>query len=164
LQEYYQTKDQSRWTVILPNYVALIEAAHAILWLGGVFCPVNHQLPVQDFAHALSLTQSEYLIAYGPLVAKVKEAIGLAKRKHHGFQTPQVLVALAPDYSSSYRDLYENIRYDKILPVPHYNNTERRLTSIHLSSGTTGLAKGVKISHLNYIANVHQLFAHDPER
>ncbi|KAF5643027.1 AMP-binding enzyme [Fusarium tjaetaba] len=164
LQEYYQPKDQTRWTVILPNCVALIEAAHAILWLGGVFCPVNHQLPVQDFAHALSLTQSEYIIAYGPLVAKVKEAIGLAKRKHPGFQTPHILVALAPKYSSSYRDLYENIRYDKILPVPHYNNTENRLASIHLSSGTTGLPKGVKISHLNYIANVHQLFAHDPER
>ncbi|KAJ9638082.1 hypothetical protein H2204_004393 [Knufia peltigerae] len=164
LKERYRPRDQSRWTVILPNCVAIIEAAHAVLWLGGVFCPVNHQLPVQDFTHALLLTESEYIIAYGPIIRKVEKAIESARQKNPSFPRPQIIVALAANPSPPYKDLYQDIAYEKSLPVPHYDNTEDRIASIHLSSGTTGLPKGVRLSHLNYVANVHQLWTHDPNR
>lgn len=93
----------------------------------------------------------------------MKEAIKAARRKDSNTSTPQIIVVLDESHSH-YPTLYQGFSAHKILPVPHYNSTEDRLTSIHLSSGTTGLPKGVKLSHLNYVANVYQLQRHDPDR
>jgi len=64
LSVHYNPPDQSRWAVILPNCITLIEAAHAVLWLGGVFCPINHQLMPSEIAHSLLLSKPKYIIAY----------------------------------------------------------------------------------------------------
>jgi long-subunit acyl-CoA synthetase (AMP-forming) len=53
---------------------------------------------------------------------------------------------------------------ESILDVPHWPDTSTRLASIHLSSGTTGKSKGVKLTHHNYVANCYQLAAHDPKQ
>src|ERR1700761_6538295 len=62
LCNYYNPKDQSRWAIILPNSVAYLEAVHAVLWLGGVFCPINHQLKVGEIAHALAVSKPDFAI------------------------------------------------------------------------------------------------------
>jgi 4-coumarate--CoA ligase len=43
-------------------------------------------------------------------------------------------------------------------------NTADHLASIHLSSGTTGQPKGVRLTHYNFVANCYQLYAHDPQQ
>ncbi|TPX11263.1 uncharacterized protein E0L32_001081 [Thyridium curvatum] len=163
LHSRYNPRDQSRWALILPNCVTIIEAFHAVLWLGGVVCPINHQLPASDISHALAVTKPEYAIVYAPVVRKVEEAIEAARRKDPNASAPQIIVVLDESHSH-YPTLHQGFSAHKILPVPHYNSTEDRLASIHLSSGTTGLPKGVKLSHLNYVANVYQLQRHDPDR
>src|ERR1700760_2171337 len=62
LVHHYKPEDQSRWAIILPNSVAYLEAVHAVIWLGGVFCPINHQLKAGEIAHALIVSKPKFAI------------------------------------------------------------------------------------------------------
>jgi 4-coumarate--CoA ligase len=168
LVEKYAPRDQSRWAIVLPNSIALIETCHAVLWLGGVFCPINHLLTVHDMGHALAVCKAEYVVVFADVLEKVKEAVTISRSLHLGEQprkSPEIIIGLGSatttaGASTSISSLLASATTS--LPVPHYADTRNRLASIHLSSGTTGPSKGVGLSHYNYIANVLQLFAHDP--
>lgn len=160
LAKAFTPRDQSRWAVILPNSVAYIEACHTILWLGGVFCPINHLLTVHELVSALSICQPEYIIAYAPIVPKLEEAI--TSMRSSNAQSPAPTVIIGCGRSPSHPALHTYLAAAP-LPIPHYDNTQSRLASIHLSSGTTGNSKGVGLSHYNYVANVLQMFAYDPD-
>ncbi|EXJ61278.1 uncharacterized protein A1O5_11835 [Cladophialophora psammophila CBS 110553] len=162
LTQQYSPKDQSRWAVILPNSVAYIEAIHAVLWLGGVFCPINHQLKAGEIAHALTVSKPAFVIVYSKVLEKVIEAIELAKQNCPDLKDPEVLTALGST-TKGLRNLYADFISPEQLPIPHYRDTRKRLASIHLSSGTTGNPKGVGLSQYNYVANVLQMWAHDPD-
>ncbi|KAL3496366.1 hypothetical protein BJX62DRAFT_222055 [Aspergillus germanicus] len=137
----FNPADQSRWAVILPNSVTIVEAVHAILWLGGVACPINHQLLPSEIAHALTVCKPTYIIAYGKIAGRVEDAISVVRQnEERDFTSPTPL------------------------GVPHYDDTRSCLATIHQSSGTTGLPKGVGLSQYNYISNVYELWKHDPER
>ena len=162
LSQHYRPADQSRWAIILPNSVAFIEAVHAVLWLGGVFCPINHQLKAGEIAHALEVSKPAFVIVYTDVVAKVVEAVELAIKSHPDFARPAILTAIGSSVDG-FPSLFANFTSSDSLPVPHYDDSRTRLASIHLSSGTTGLPKGVGLSQYNYVANVLQMWAHDPD-
>ncbi|KIW84585.1 hypothetical protein Z517_03835 [Fonsecaea pedrosoi CBS 271.37] len=162
LTQQYSPGDQSRWAVVLPNSVAYIEVVHAVLWLGGVFCPINHLLKPGEIAHALTVSKPKFLIVYSKVWATVKEAIKLAKDKCPELKDLEVLTAIGAP-TKGFRHLHPDLLASEELSVPHYLDTRKRLASIHLSSGTTGNPKGVGLSHYNYIANVLQMWAHDPD-
>ena len=160
LNNAYKPIDQSRWAVILPNSIALVESCHTVLWLGGIFCPINHLLTSYDMGHALATCMPDYLLVYADIMPKILEAITTAKSIAPDLVEPQVITALG---KVPHTPGLESFLASSALPIPHYPDTRRRLASIHLSSGTTGVSKGVGISHFNYIANVLQMFAHDPD-
>ncbi|KAK5230553.1 hypothetical protein LTR47_007407 [Exophiala xenobiotica] len=162
LKQRLNPSDQSRWAVILPNSVSYIEAVHAILWLGGIWCPINHQLKPGEIANAMTVSKPEFVIVYTPIVDKVIEAIRLAQRNSVEWASPHIITAIGSP-RGGHPDLYGNFMASSGLSVPHYENTGQRLASIHLSSGTTGDPKGVGLSHYNYIANVYQMWEHDPD-
>ncbi|KIX93297.1 uncharacterized protein Z520_10940 [Fonsecaea multimorphosa CBS 102226] len=162
LTRQYSPHDQSRWAIILPNSVAYLEAVHAVLWLGGIFCPINHQLKAGEIAHALTVSKPTFVIVYSRVWDTVKEAINLARGKCPDLKDPEVLTAIGPPVQGL-RHLHADFMASEQLTVPHYPDTKTRLASIHLSSGTTGNPKGVGLSQYNYIANVLQMWAHDPD-
>lgn len=148
----------------MPNSVTILEAFHAVLWVGGVACPINHQLKAGEIAHALSVSKPEFVIAYSQVLEKVSEAVGIAKSKGSPtFIEPKIIIAVEEDdrERQSHPSL-SSFLASKRLPVRHHQCTRTRLASIHLSSGTTGDPKGVGLSHYNYVANCLELFAHDP--
>ena len=77
-----------------------------------------------------------------------------------GTRGPPIITAIGRKDSHPY---LQDFISSKSLPIPHYTDTRDHLASIHLSSGTTGSSKGVGLSHFNYIANVLQMWAHDPD-
>lgn len=160
LTKSFNPRDLSRWAVILPNSVAYVEACHTILWAGGVFCPINHLLTAHELAAALSICKPEYIIAYAPIVEKLQDAVVLAGRGSTAVPSPHIILGIGR--SSAYPSLHTYLASSP-LAIPHYADTRRRLASIHLSSGTTGNSKGVGLSHYNYVANVLQMFMHDPD-
>ncbi len=162
LTQHYRPEDQSRWAIILPNSVAYLEAVHAVLWMGGVFCPINHQLKAAEIAHALIASKPRFAIVYPDILEIVLEAVEVAASSCSDFTKPELLTAIGSPVQG-FRNLHADCMAPQVLRVPHHCDARRRLASIHLSSGTTGNPKGVGLTHYNYVANVFQMWAHDAD-
>lgn len=164
LNETYNPQVGDRWAVILPNCVEYIELFHALLWVGGVGCPINHALKPSELAHGLVVSKPKYIFAYGESLDNLLQGIKIAKAElaHSGtiWSSPTVITVI--NRRSSYAHAPADFLSASILPIPHYTDTTTHLASIHLSSGTTGTPKGVELTHHNFVANVYQLYAHDP--
>lgn len=167
LSKTFAPRDQARWAVILPNSCDYVEVVHAVLWTGGVVCPINHAIVAADIAHGLIVTRPDFAIVYGPVVAKVEEAIGIAekdlKAQGVGWKPPTILsIVERPDSRvAHYKHIPDDFSFRETLEIPQYDDTRQRLATIHLSSGTTGKPKGVELTHHNFVSNVKQLEAHD---
>jgi acyl-CoA synthetase (AMP-forming)/AMP-acid ligase II len=161
-----EADDGDRWAVILPNSVDFIEVSHAILWTGGVFCPINHAIKAAEIAHGLCVSRPKFVIAYGKVLDNVKDAIAMASealgKQRVAWIRPQIITVV--EKVSGYKHIPEDFKAETSLRIPHWRDTSTRLASIHLSSGTTGLPKGAELTHYNYVANCYQLYAHDPNQ
>ncbi|KAF1844962.1 AMP-binding enzyme [Cucurbitaria berberidis CBS 394.84] len=164
LRKSYSPVEGDRWAVILPNCVEYIELFHALLWVGGVGCPINHALKAIEIAHALAVSRPKYIFAYSASLANVLEGIRIAKvelaQTGTTWKDPTVMTVI--NRHGTYAHAPDDFISSQTLAIPHYGDTTTRLASIHLSSGTTGAPKGVQLTHYNFVANVHQLYAHDP--
>ncbi|KAF2110321.1 AMP-binding enzyme [Lophiotrema nucula] len=167
LSRTYSPRDQSHWAVILPNSCDYIEIVHAILWLGGVVCPINHAIVAAEIAHGLTVTRPDYVVVYGPVVETVEEAIQIAESelRKSGVQwrAPTVITIVERAERGGYKHIPDDFLSPSkaLLPIPQYADTRQRLATIHLSSGTTGPPKGVELTHYNFVSNCKQLEAHD---
>ncbi|KAI1415019.1 AMP-binding enzyme [Hypoxylon sp. FL1857] len=157
---------QARWAIILPNSVDFLELFHAILWTGGVVCPINHALKAAEIGHGLAVSRPHFVVSYGVTAAVASEALQLAKKELDGqgvnWETPQTITIITRVQGLSY--LPDDYISAERLPIPHWPDTSDRLASIHLSSGTTGKPKGVELTHYNFVSNCYQLLAHDREQ
>ncbi|KAI1258438.1 AMP-binding enzyme [Xylariaceae sp. FL1019] len=164
-QQKLKPADQARWAIILPNSVDFLELVHAILWTGGVVCPINYALKPSEIGHGLSVARPDFVVSYGQTVPVVQEAVKIATKsladQAATWRVPQVITILnrVPGHLHVPDDFFASER----LPVPHFGDTRKRLATIHLSSGTTGNPKGVELTHFNFVANCYQLFARDPK-
>ncbi|CAG9948094.1 unnamed protein product [Clonostachys rosea f. rosea IK726] len=160
-----QPPDQSRWAIILPNSVGFLELVHAVIWTGGVACPINHALKSTEIGHGLAVCQPAFIVAYGQILGSVEEAIAVARdelvREGIEWPAPKVITIIEKPSGSTLQHIPADFLSDISLPVPHYEDNTARVATIHLSSGTTGKPKGVMLTHRNFIANVFQLLAHD---
>ncbi|KAK0388938.1 hypothetical protein NLU13_2515 [Sarocladium strictum] len=130
--------DQARWAIVLPNSAA-------------------------EIGHGIAVCRPQFIIAYGKVLPAVEEAVRVAKkdleRKGVHWDPPVVLTVI--QRAGGKRHVPHDFLEDERLPIPHLQDTTSRGATIHLSSGTTGEPKGVCLTHYNFVANVHQLLAHD---
>ncbi|KAI1313941.1 AMP-binding enzyme [Xylaria venustula] len=156
--------EQARWVIVLPNSVEFLELVHSILWTGGVICPINHALKATEIGHGLSVARPDFVVAYGPTVPVIQEAVQIASKRlaEQGVSWKKPEIVTVVSRVSGHLHVPDDFYAPERLPVPHYADTRTRLASIHLSSGTTGLSKGVELTHYNFVANCYQLFHRDP--
>ncbi|KAK6206997.1 AMP-binding enzyme [Colletotrichum tabaci] len=166
LKDMLSPPDQARWAVALPNSVEFLEIFHAILWTGGVVCPVNHALKASEIGHGLAISRPHFVVAYGPMIASIREAVSVAREELHekgvAWESPPILSMVKPCRGT--RSIPDDFLSSTRLPIPRWTDTSVRLASIHLSSGTTGKPKGVELTHHNFVSNVMQLVALDRAR
>ena len=157
---------QDRWAIVLPNSVEYLEVFHAILWTGGVVCPVNHALKATEIGHGLAVSRPHFVVAYGPTIPSINEAVDIAYKDltEQGikWERPRVITIISE--VQGFQHIPDDFFGSSRLPIPHWTDTSKQLASIHLSSGTTGKPKGVELTHLNFVSNVYQLCAHDPKQ
>ncbi|KAI1479101.1 acetyl-CoA synthetase-like protein [Daldinia eschscholtzii] len=158
--------DQTRWAIILPNSVSFLETFHAILWTGGVVCPINHALKAAEIGHGLAVARPHFVVSYGDIIPVVTEALQVAKKElvdqEVSWERPKVITII--NRVKGFSHLPDDYISSERLPIPHWSDTTDRLASIHLSSGTTGEPKGVELTHYNFVSNCYQLVAHDREQ
>ena len=114
-----------RWALIVPNCVEYIECSHAVLWVGGVCCPINHALKVSETSHALLVSRPKYIIAYGEVVQTIIQAIKLARdslaEKAGDWPEPKLVTVVQK--VRGIKHVPDDFLEDEKLPIPHYHNS-----------------------------------------
>lgn len=133
--------------IYLPNCWEFCVAFHAATLAGGIPTLLNPTYREREVHYQLENSGAAFLISDGPLLAaaQVRELSGLRR-----VYTIRQAHAGAEDFS----DLLKTTSLR--LPAPE-EPSDRTLAALPYSSGTTGLPKGVMLSHYNLVANVFQI-------
>jgi len=141
--------------ILSPNVPEYAIAFHAVATLGGISCTVNPLYTEQEIAHQLKDSGARFLVTVPGCLAKANSAAALATNIEEVFvfvqdgNDGQMEGGGATPFSS----LLES---DGEAPEVVINPRED-LVALPYSSGTTGLPKGVMLTHHNLVANMCQM-------
>ena len=126
----------------LPEYAALL---HAVALLGGITTTVNPLYTTHELAEQLADAQASYLVTVAPLLPRALEASRAAGVK-------DVFVFGEAAGATSLSTL---VKPGASVPTVAIDPRED-VVVLPYSSGTTGLPKGVMLTHHNLVANICQ--------
>jgi acyl-CoA synthetase (AMP-forming)/AMP-acid ligase II len=128
--------------ILSPNVPEYAIAFHGTVWAGGTVTTLNPTYTATEIKHQLKDSGAKLLVTVGPLR-------GLAKEAAEGTSVEEV-VTLDPGEGTSLKDLLG-------APMAEPVATDLdHVVCLPYSSGTTGLSKGVKLTHRCLVANLAQ--------
>ncbi|OAG10739.1 amp dependent CoA ligase [Paraphaeosphaeria sporulosa] len=160
LRNYVGVNEGDVVCICAPNSVDVVKLIHAVLWCGGIAVLINPLSTEYEVAHCLEVSQPKVLAAdsdtwptlYG--AAKRQDLTRLPTISLHGAQSPF-------DESCSADSLF-----DQKASLPAFDLSQRdgreHTAVVCFSSGTSGKAKGVELSHYNLIASMLGVRATEP--
>lgn len=132
--------------ILSPNCPEYAIAFHAVATLGGIVTPINPLYTRYEIAHQLKDSGARFLVTVPGCCDKVDEAAQDA-----GIEELFVFGS-APNATSFDSLLVDNGRTEQVEIDPLED-----LIALPYSSGTTGLPKGVMLTHHNLVANICQM-------
>ncbi len=166
----------SKVALVTPNLVQTVVAIYAALRLGAVAIPNNPLYTDRELTHQLQDSGSEYVVAWDTLVPRM-----LSLREKTGVRG--VIICHLRDFLPfPLRQLFPYVKRDLHLKIPKQSGVHEFMdllkqsgptppehdshpddTAICLyTGGTTGVSKGVELTHGNLSANCRQLRAWCP--
>lgn len=130
-----------------PNLPEYVVAFHAVATLGGIVTPVNPMYTAEELRKQLEDSGAKYLVTIPPLVGRAREAA-------EGKGLSELFVFGEAEGATPFASLLEGGADD--LPQVEINPRED-LVVLPYSSGTTGVCKGVMLTHRNLVANLAQI-------
>ncbi|RZN64261.1 MAG: hypothetical protein EF806_05000 [Candidatus Methanoliparum thermophilum] len=150
-------KKGDRVAIILENIPQFIIADYGILRAGGVSVPCSPLHSIETLEHEIGSSGAKGVICYEKSLDLVKSL------KDTSIEF--VITTTPEDYTKNERELKESNdvyqfvdlvkRYDPNPPSININPKED-LALLQFTGGTTGLPKGVMLTHFNLVANVIQ--------
>jgi long-chain acyl-CoA synthetase len=140
-----------RLGIFMPNCPEVEIAFYAASKLGAVACPLNSSYREREVTYQLNDSGARMLISHSKLLPVVDAALPR-------LATPLVVILVgddAPDLAPniiSYSDVVEGQSADP--PIARVDPDQ--LAALPYSSGTTGLPKGVMLTHRNLVINHEQ--------
>ncbi|MDQ3754412.1 MAG: AMP-binding protein [Acidobacteriota bacterium] len=128
-----------------PNLSEYAVAFHAVASLGGINTTVNPLYTADELAFQLGDAGAKYLLTVPQLLDKSLEAAGRS-------QVQEVFVIGQAEGVTSFDELLQAEGELPEVKIDPHND----LVALPYSSGTTGLPKGVMLTHYNLVANLIQ--------
>jgi acyl-CoA synthetase (AMP-forming)/AMP-acid ligase II len=134
--------------IFLPNCWEFGVAYHAATLAGAIPTTLNPTYREREVHYQLENSGAVALISDGSLLTGIDLSSLPALRKVYTVRTP------GPSGSQPFDSLFD-LENRSPLPEPQWD-PRTTLATLPYSSGTTGLPKGVMLSHYNLVANVYQ--------
>jgi acyl-CoA synthetase (AMP-forming)/AMP-acid ligase II len=133
--------------IFSPNTPFYAVMFHGVLRAGGIATTINSLYTPDEIAHQLRDSRAMMLFTISPFLDRAKAAAAA-----DGVGVREIVVLDGAEGHSSLADLLATEA-----PVPDVTiNPAEDLAVLPYSSGTTGLAKGVMLTHRNIVANILQ--------
>ncbi|KAL9952229.1 hypothetical protein ACROYT_G039451 [Oculina patagonica] len=137
----------------LPNVIEYPIIFHGVACLGGVITTVNPQYSPQDLARQLRTSRAKYLVTIPSLAVQAFRAGVL-----NGIRSVFVFGEAKGCESISSLLSDDGIAFPRNVKI----NPKNDVVALPFSSGTTGVSKGVMITHYNFIAQIRLPFKDGP--
>src|SRR5262249_24864719 len=143
-----------RVCLLMPNCPEYIIAFYAIARVGAIASPMNPSYREREIEYQLNDTEAVAIVAHASLVPLVDAVRARAPHLRH-------LIAVGPGQMpvSGVRRFGELIASQPATPTAPVDMREDELVALPYSSGTTGLPKGVMLTHKNLVINNIQFVA-----
>ncbi|XP_050666781.1 uncharacterized protein LOC126966676 isoform X2 [Leptidea sinapis] len=140
---------------MLPNVPDYPLVAMGILEAGAVITTFNPIYTAHEVQRQLVMSAAKLIITLPEIVGTIKAALQLAK-----VNIPIIVIKTngdsIPEGTIAFNELSEDANVDKSC-LKEVRRTGKDVCFLPYSSGTTGLPKGVELTHRNIIANCEQI-------
>ncbi len=136
--------------ILAPNCIEFCELYYAAACFGAVLCPINYRLASSEIAEILEHSESQLLFCHGDFA---EQAVRALENRHAIRLLAWLGVAPEADTkvkSVAYEDLFESQLNKELIDNQAVGSD---LAQIYYTSGTTGQAKGVMLTHENVTYN-----------
>ena len=133
--------------IFLANSWEFCVAYHATTLAGAIPTLLNPTYREREVRHQLENSEAAFLITDAPFITGINLAgLPILRRIY----TTRMSYAGAEDFGTL-------LRVPPRISLPQFASPEEVLAALPYSSGTTGLPKGVMLSHYNLVSNIFQI-------
>jgi long-chain acyl-CoA synthetase len=149
-------KKGDRLSIMLPNCPHYIFSAFAVFRLGGIVVQTNPMYVERELDYQLNDTDAKWMICHDSVYERVKKVQSKTSLKNIIIvQTSEDEIGPIDEDEYFFDDFLATFREDA--PAISINPSED-IAVLQYTGGTTGVSKGVMLTHQNFITQIEQFY------